>query len=258
MKYMKHLSAALVAIGLSTPVFANDIFSVPSQHSGFKIAVDPLYLRNSPGSNIGDSNFDWGVFAQVGYLFSGTGNDLTVDYTYLRSGDTATLDLDTADVEIGQRITSGGFDVRLFSGVRYVHINSSLDLSAADKPQSFYGLFHGFGPRFGADARYRLGNCSCFGVDAHLNTAFLVGTFNGKYQDQLLSASETMNRVVPEMDAKMGVDYTYTLSDKDKSAFVLELGYQTSNYVHALNSNFISGSGDANLDGVYLDVKLYA
>ena len=259
MKSMKTLSVALMAIGLSTPALADGTFFVPSQHGGFKVAVDPLYLRNSPGSTISDSSFDWGVFAQVGYLFPQTGNDLTVDYTYLRSGDTATMDLDTADLEIGQRLSSGAFDIRLFSGVRYAHLNSSLNVNTPENPYAVNNLFHGFGPRLGVDARYRLAD-GCFGLDTHLDTAFLIGKVNSNYQSQTQFISESMSRVVPEVDAKLGIDYTYCMSTSktDKSLLVLELGYQTSNYVHALNNNFTNGSGDANLDGVYLDVKYYS
>ena len=260
MKHVKTLSVALMAIGLSAPVLAdsNATFFVPSQHGGFKIAIDPLYLRNSPGSSLGDSSFEWGVFAQVGYLFPQTGNDLTVDYTYLRSGDDASMDLDTADLQIGQRLSTGAFDVRLFSGIRYAHLNSLLNISTPENPQSLNSLFHGFGPQFGVDARYALDGNSGFGVDAHLNTAFLVGKLGSRYQSQTQYISESMNRVVPELDAKLGIDYTYPMSSSSsKSALVFELGYQTSNYVHALNSS-LNSSGDANLDGVYLDVKYYS
>lgn len=256
MKYMKTLSVALMAIGLSTPAIANSTFFVPSQHGGFKVAVDSLYLRNDPGTPVNDSSFDWGVFAQVGYLFPYTGNDMTADYTYLRSGDAASLDLDTADLEVGQRLSTGAFDIRLFSGIRYIHLSSDLDISTEGNPQSLTSLFHGFGPRFGADTRYQLCGDSGFGLDAHLNAAFLVGETNTKYQSQSHTISANSNRVVPEFDAKLGFDYTYPISST-KSAFVFELGYQTSNYVHAINNN-LNNSGDANLDGVYLDFKYYS
>jgi hypothetical protein len=47
MRYMKRLSVALIAVGLSAPAFANDSIFVPSQHSGFKVSVDTLYLREN-------------------------------------------------------------------------------------------------------------------------------------------------------------------------------------------------------------------
>ena len=112
---IKRLSLALVALGLSAPAFAADCCSsqvlVPSQHGGFKVGIDALYLRPN-GSDLGyattvtfpssfplglennksvDPSYDWGVYAQVGYLFPCTGNDLTLGYTYLNTNNTDSI-----------------------------------------------------------------------------------------------------------------------------------------------------------------------
>jgi hypothetical protein len=254
---MKHLSIALIALGLSVPALANDAVCVPSQKGGFKIAIDPLYLRSTPGVNISDSNFDWGFFAQIGYLFPATGNDLTVNYTYLRSGENASLDLDDVNLELGQRLTTAAFDVRLFSGVGYGHLNYAADMSTPTNRQSVTGLFHGFGPRMGLDARYQLGNCSCFGLDTHLNTSLLVGTITTRSQNQFGAAiSDSMNGIVPEVNAKLGIDYTVPSSNK--SAFGVEVGYQTNNYLNAFNGSLMNGVNNANFDGVYVDIRYYS
>lgn len=244
MRYMKPLTVALMAIGLSTPCFANDTLTIPSQHGGFKLSVDPLYLR----SNANDSNYDWGTFAQIGYLFPATGNDVTANYTYLRSGDNETLDLDNADLEIGQRVTTGAFDVRVFSGLRYSHLDYELDTSNA----SVTNLFHGIGPRMGMDARYQLGDC--FGFDTHVSTALLVGTISTRFDNQKDgSISSSTDRVIPVVDAKLGIDYTYPIQTANKNAIVVEVGYQTTNYFNVFN-----GSADETFDGTYLEVKYYA
>lgn len=256
MRYMKHLSVALMALSLSAPALANDSICVPSQRGGFKIAVDPLYLRSNPGSSIDDSNFDFGVFAQIGYLFPYTGNDITLNYTNLRSKDKATMDVDTADLEIGQRLTSGAFDIRLFSGVRYNHLNYSSDISTDDNIKTVSSLFHGFGPKIGADVRCQLG--SCFGFDTHLNTALLVGDLTSHTQNKDIRTSEGGNRISTVTEAKLGIDYTFPVNSTNKSAFGIELGYQTINHFSALNENMVGGSGDANFDGVYLDFKYFA
>ena len=56
MTNIKRLSLALVALGLSAPAFAADCRSstvlVPSQHGGFKVGIDALYLRAN-GSDLG-------------------------------------------------------------------------------------------------------------------------------------------------------------------------------------------------------------
>jgi len=81
------------------------VLLVPSQHGGFKVGIDALYLRaNGSGLDYAttvtsptnfslgfnrnatvDPSYDWGVYAQIGYLFPCTGNDLTLGYTYLNS-----------------------------------------------------------------------------------------------------------------------------------------------------------------------------
>lgn len=256
MRYMKRLSVALIAVGLSAPALANNSVYVPSQKGGFKVAIDPLYLRKNDVSNVGESSYDWGTYAQIGYLFSGTGNDLTVDYTYLRAGDKEALDLDAANLEIGQRLTTGAFDVRLFTGLRYAHLNYSMDASTPGNTLTLTNLFHGVGPRMGVDTRYQLGGC--FGLDAHVNTALMVGKVNTTAQNNLFGVSASMNRIVPELDAKAGIDYTYPLPGCNKSVIAIELGYQTSNYFNTFNTDYIRGSGDANFDGAYLDIKYYA
>ena len=231
MRSMKRLSIALIALGLSAPAFADNFVSIPSQKGGLKVSIDPLYLRSTPGINISESSFDWGVFSQVGYLFPYTANDLTVNYTYLRSGEKESLNLDDANVEVGQRLTTGAFDLRLFSGIRYSHLNYLLDTSKPENKQSLSSLFHGFGPLLGVDARYQLGNSSCFGLDAHLNTAFLAGALSTKSQNQSSETYNSINRVVSEVDAKLGIDYT--VPSNNKSAFAVEVGYQSSNYFNA-------------------------
>lgn len=243
MRSMKRLSIALIAIGLSVPALANDMVSVPSQKGGFKISIDPLYLRKNDVLNVSDSNYDWGTYAQIGYLFPYTANDLTVNYTYLRSGEKESIDLDDANVEVGQRLTTGAFDVRLFSGIRYSHLNYELD-------KSLTSLFHGFGPRLGIDTRYQLGNC--LGLDTHLNASFLAGTVSTRSAE----ISSTINRIVPEVDAKLGIDYTYPM--QGKSAFAVEVGYQSNNYFNAFNGDLMKGARDVNFDGAYLEVKYYA
>jgi len=254
---MKRLSIALMALGLSTPAFADSTLYVPSQHGGFKVAIDPLYLRKNSVNDVNDSIYDFGGYAQIGYLFPYTGNDLSVDYTYLRSGDKETVNLDAANVQIGQRLTTGVFDVRLFSGIRYAHLNYTLDTSTPTAEQSLTSLFHGFGPTMGIDARYQLGD-NGFGFDTHLNTALLVGTVNDKLINTTTTISDSMNRLIPEVEAKLGVDYTYPVLGDSKSAFSVEVGYQTTNYFHTFNSGLVGGLSDASFDGAYAEIKFYS
>ncbi len=43
---MKRLSLTLAILALSAPAFGNSAVVVPSQHGGFKMGIDALYLRS--------------------------------------------------------------------------------------------------------------------------------------------------------------------------------------------------------------------
>ena len=346
---IKRLSLALVALGLSAPAFAADCCSssvlVPSQHGGFKVGIDALYLRPN-GSDLGyatdvtrpsnfplglesnksvDPSYDWGVYAQVGYLFPCTGNDLTLGYTYLNTNNTDSIvaptpasagtgilvtplsllggvtyfgaaegkseyTLNVVDLEAGQRFTTGAYDLRMFGGLRYANMDTTLKtlaqpFASATTPtsgiQDFHSQFRGVGPRIGVDARYCLS--SGFGLDADLSTSLLVGTVDSKFDasttigsgspSRFASKNGSNTRVVPVLEAKLGGDYTYIMDCRCKSALVLEAGYQVTNYfnvsdVHARvispsgvsAGSFLStgSTGDVAFDGPYLGVKYYA
>jgi hypothetical protein len=253
MHYVKQLSVALLALGLSAPVLAKQLYAepmnqvlIPSQHGGFKVSIDSLYLRNNAVTNLSDTSYDLGWYGQVGYLFPATPNDLTLAYTYLRADNNDTMDVDTIDIEGGQRLTAGALDMRLFAGMRYSHLNYSFD----NVDTSVTSKFHGIGPRLGADVRYNIG--SGFGLDTHLNTALLAGTTSSKYQNQKEIFSNSVNGIVPHVGAKLGMDYTYCVPGDSKSALVFEVGYQTDHHFKAIDS-----SADVSFDGAYLDIKYY-
>lgn len=257
MLHIKRLSIALLALGLSAPVLSNNVVSVPSQHGGFKVGIDTLYLSKNAINNENDSNYDWGIYSQIGYLFPSTGNDLTVAYTYLRSDDKESMNVDTVDLEGGQRLTTGAFDMRLFAGLRYTHLIYAFDNADVEgNVQNESSKFYGFGPRFGTDVRYQLG--SGFGLDTHINTTLLVGTINSKGQNKYYGLSRSINRVSPQMDAKFGVDYTYAVQGDSKSALSFEVGYQTNHSFNVIDNNIVNGSSDVNFHGPYIEMKYYA
>ncbi len=339
MNNIKRLSFALVALGLSAPAFADSTVLVPSQHGGFKVGIDALYLRPT-NSDLNyattvsfptnfrqgfernatiDPSYDWGFYAQVGYLFPCTGNDLTLAYTYLRSDETdsvvgvssgealllpigqlfsgatfgvatgkAKFDLNAVDLEGGQRFTTGTYDMRMFAGLRYANIDHQLQSFGAPfsssgttfGAQEFKSQFRGLGPRIGVDGRYCLS--SGFGVDANLSTALLIGHVDGCYDaafttgtgDDLTvtnfsAKNGSENRVVPVLEGKLGVDYTYIMDCRCKSALTFEAGYQATNYFNADDhARVVSTSGtsfayqnntsDVAFDGIYFGVRYYA
>ncbi len=348
MNNIKRLSFALVALGLSAPAFADSTVLVPSQHGGFKVGIDALYLRPTNSdlnyatsisfpTNFSqgfernatvDPSYDWGFYAEVGYLFPCTGNDLTLAYTYLRSDETdsvigvsgsngstsisvlplsslfsnqlfgtpfgsaagkAKFDLNVVDLEGGQRFTTGAYDMRMFAGLRYANINHQLQTAGTSfsgqdiefvAAQEFKTQFRGFGPRIGVDGRYCLS--SGFGIDANLSTALLVGQVDSCYDavttvtaiddpttTYFKAKNGSENRVVPVLEGKLGVDYTYIMDCRCKSALTFEVGYQVTNYFNAddharvvnqAGTGFVyqNNTSDVAFDGIYLGVKYYA
>ena len=121
--------------------------------------------------------------------------------------------------------------------------------------------FEGIGPIVGLDASYYVG--MGFGVVGHFDSALLIGStdssvslganisnttaftsfapgatiithhsaFGGNF-----SASST-TRVVPVLDAKLGVDYTYVFNNSANSDLTLEAGWMVSNYFNAVDQN---------------------
>jgi hypothetical protein len=338
-KNFKRLSLALVALGLSASAFADTGVVIPSQEGGFKIGIDALYLRatNSdldyatsfafPVVNTAstlnaaaDPNFNWGFYAQVGYLFPCTGNDITLGYTYLRNNESnsivtappapnrfisltpfgglnlglvgffsaanvkAEFDLNAVDLDMGQRFTTDGYDMRMFAGLRYASINHTLSSNGVNGiviltnsgTQKFTSDYQGVGPRIGMDGRYCLQ--SGFGLDANFSTALLVGNIDAKYDASSVVILATPNaryqansgsrtRVVPVLEAKLGADYVYISDNCSKSSLMFEAGYQVTNYFNAIDHvRLVNGftvisqnsTSDVAFDGPYLGVKYYA
>src|SRR5262249_40629597 len=142
------------------------------------------------------------------------------------------------------------------------------------------------GPRLGVDGRYCL--CSGFGIDANLSSSLLIGTADSRYHAARVVTTPTTtttlfeakngsrNRVVPVLEAKLGVDYTRIIDCRCKSSIVFEAGYQVTNYFNAvdrprvLNATVVTPAtagtqfvyqnttSDVAFDGPYFGVKYYA
>lgn len=227
-----------------------------------------------------DNRWGWGFKLEGSYHFS-TGNDLDVNWYHLdnnhsRAGvvgfvtpggvTSATVfdvdnnpQWDAVNIEFGQHVNFGEFKIiRFHGGVEFAQIKN--DLNARVATTSFHRLnnkFNGFGPRVGADMSYQLGN----GLAMYANgaTALLIGdskfnlaTNNGTTQTpSYVFASGSKNNMVPELEAKLGLTYTYAMAQGNLS---LDGGYMWVNYfspLHALNL----ADNDFALQGPYIGLK---
>lgn len=254
MLHLKNTAIAVLALGSSTvlsgtmgSVCTPGSVTVPCESTAWEFGGHALYLQpvhSGPFAYLGavggifndiDAGWDWGFALEAAYHYN-TGNDIKVNWSHvnfvadhfvtaadLRHYETTWNEV---NVELGQRVDfSPTNTLRFHGGIQYAHINSSINRGLLTT--GFNSDFNGFGPRAGLDMNYGLGNG--FGVYAKGATALLVGTssFADLMIANTLSGSRTL--VVPEFEAKLGANYTYTLAQGD---LTLDAGYMWFDYLN--------------------------
>ena len=170
------------------------------------------------------------------------------------------FDHDAVDLLFGQNIKVGNhLDVHLGAGVRYAQLNTEFRTSyAADDSQEdetvdvkLISDFFGAGPRITLDNIYKFG--PGFGLNASFGGSLLIG--RGDLKDSQINhdgdaliyiKKDKTNHVVPELDAKLALSYTY--HSNMSGSFSIGLGWQVVNYFNARDAiRFV----DDNKEGVY-------
>ena len=219
-------------------------------------------------------NWNWGFKLEGSYHFN-TGNDLNLNWYHINNTHKRTepnsafsfiglpVDFtnytassnprwDAVNLEFGQHAHFGEWkNIRFHGGVQYAHLANSLDVNgnlvaagvATPNSLDTDSKFNGFGPRIGADYWYNWGNG--FAMYANGASALLVGTesFNDTWKIGALatqSSTGSATFVVPELEAKLGVKYTYAMAQGDLS---LDAGWMWVNYFNALHNRDIDGLG---------------
>lgn len=231
-----------------------------------------------------DTNLDWGWgFRLEGSYHFGTGNDANLNWTHYSktSNYTTTFDLvdivnaagvvtahesvepkwDAVNLEFGQHVDFGEMkNIRFHGGVQYVRIENDFhaQVNAAATAFDLDTKFNGFGPRVGMDMSYDFGNG--FAVYGNGATALLVGS--SKFSDSVVVNSVVANgsngsktSIVPELEAKLGVRYTYAMAQGDLS---LDAGWMWANYFNAMHEvNLVGDSreSDFGVQGPYVGLK---
>lgn len=201
-------------------------------------------------------------------------------------------DLMAADLVFGQMFSIGQrVDLHPFAGVRWADIESTnkaryysalvipgvttVNLNNEFRQES---RFEGIGPRFGLDASVHVG--SGVSVVSAIGTSILIGDLNAHQRNNfyglpnppgifgILANSTNEFRhddeehVVPEIDARLGLDYAWAYSDK--TALNLQVGYQAVDYFNAVDldardaiaPNTVSNSSDFAYHGPYVRAEL--
>ncbi len=199
-------------------------------------------------------------------------------------------DYDSIDLVFGQKMDFGQkVTLRAFGGLKYADIDMSDKANFTAEATDFASDpdvvwtaraesriasdFEGLGPRAGMDATVRLGGN--FAVMGTIAGSLLVGDRDQKWDNFVTvvntsdDSSDTVSNsarlsentiVVPEMDARIGLNYTHAFSPD--TSLGLEIGYEVTNYWNAKDNSFVSFTdtmshdNDFALHGPYLRVEL--
>lgn len=236
--------------------------------------------------------FDWGYGFNLGYIFPQTGNDIAISYWHLDTDDRNVLnfidqgqqeqvtgkaeyDINQVDLTAGQAINVGcRLILHPVAGLRYADLERKLGLldtliNVSNPPffsENRDSDFSGIGPLAGLDATYYL--TQGLGLIAHVDSALLAGDIDSKatilqsgggLSGQVIADNNL--RMVTNVNAKLGADYTYMLNNAGNSYLTLTAGYQVSHYWNAVDKLFGIGSGsretkDFGLNGPFASLTL--
>ena len=178
---------------------------------------------------------------------------------------------DQVNMEFGQHVDFGENKfARFHGGMNFsrVGLNSTLVYSVTTTGTTAFNdssssVYNGFGPRAGMDLTYDWGNGLSVYADGALSV--LAGTTkNSRTATQTSTtvftgiSSNSAANVVGELDAKLGVMYTYAMAQGDLS---LDLGWVFADYLNALKSTDTNTLAVANTDssfgiqGLYFGLK---
>ncbi len=187
---------------------------------------------------------------------------------------------DAVNLEFGQHVDFGeDKSIRFHGGFEYARIAADTSNTIAGSVTTATGAtpsyngswwnnptYNGFGPRLGADMKYDWGNG--LGIYANGAAGILAGSskFSSTQTNNLSGYSYTVSGssmvIVPELDAKLGVNYSYALAQGD---LTLDVGWLWVNYFNAVRSqgnpaSAVLGSapvatGDFGLQGLYFGLN---
>lgn len=244
----------------------------PNYDPAFEVGVRYVFLT-SPDN---DANLNWTHFysstssstvAPNGNFFLGPDYLIGPPATTIRRADgNVQFHYDQVNLDFGQYINFKRVKVRLFLGITNPYLGEEIKttFSGAGAFGNFSMLqdvdvnFSGAGPRIGMSGAYNAG-CG-FGVmgeggvaailgNLHTKTNFTGNAETGTRNNNQFLRDQTTTQVIPEFDAKLGLNYKYVLHNSMQ--ITATLGYQAAIYMNAI-SQYLPGSL-LNIPGVPTD-----
>ena len=228
--------------------------------------------------------WDWGFMLEGSYHFA-TGNDVNLNWYHVNDSHSNTIGnsfyladsntrptyygparftnkstWDAVNVEFGQQVDyNQAVSIRYHAGFEYAHIDFK-HMITTFPPAPFLATskgtisYNGFGPRAGLDATYSFEN----GLSVYAKSA--IGLYAGSSKFDLMvvpyhvGQSGSSMIVVPELEAKTGVTYTYSMAYGDIS---LDGGWLWLNYFNPMTHADDNELHSVNfgLQGPYLGLK---
>ncbi|MCH9689781.1 MAG: hypothetical protein K0U24_08110 [Gammaproteobacteria bacterium] len=238
---------------------------------------DPAILRG----------YGWGFFAEASYYFAKgkgiTANIYSLDYLqvrgdYLNHGASREIRQSTdwlaVNLELGQILPirdDGG--VRVYAGIQYAYLDKhrgfshDLSLDSFNELLSLQGYsnarFVGVGPRWGAELSHYLPDYFLHGFKVYANGAanVILGPTKSSFLEIAnpeisrlggLSRTSKQFAVVPEFDARLGVNYVQAVYQGQLS---LDIGWMVFDYLSLIENKTDVVSSDVLLQGFYAGLK---
>jgi hypothetical protein len=226
-----------------------------SYHSGFEADATYHFADSDRDVTLAYMHLDM----EDGNTASIVGNETLVDPFGLIPGRRDRVDqikgstdnlYNAADFVFGQHMHVGQvLDIHPFGGIRYADLNSrdnstyyndATDPDPIEATAQITSHFQGLGPRAGVDATFHINPAISF--VGTIGSSLEVGYDNATTVLQINGDSPTTSKlnkawyIVPEMDAKIGVDYQHSFNAM--TSFNVQLGYQVVNYFNAVEEDY--------------------
>lgn len=221
--------------------------------TGNDLNLNWYHLDDNSNTQTFGANFDlFGEFDEFDGIF--TSQRVTIDPRW-----------DAVNLEFGQHVDFGALkNIRFHGGVQYARIETDLAWLASGADGLFGSLkanskYSGFGPRIGADYSYDLGNGLAMyakGAGAILvgDSDFdVVANFGATGVDtvSISGTADSKTAIVPEVEAKLGLTYTYAMAQGDLS---IDAGWMWVNYFNAQTTINLDDS-DFGVQGPFVGLK---